>query len=353
MPAGPVARKCPPGPALALIAVAGLALAGCADREAQTAATPTLLGQGLGTDDGSDSCRPQAEQLRGAGSYFLAGLATGAAVGAGAAALVVPRGPISGLIFLGSLAAGAAAGAVADDYLARKRREAGSDPEALAQAVATDLEREGQGLEGAQYALDQLIDCRLGAATALREAEAAGTVASAESGRQRAGLRRQAERDLALAREIRGRVEARAAEFDRAIDAVAPGARETPPPAPQAVLAAAPAPVPLRARPEPAAAPLPALPPDRPVQVRPARTLGFVAVETPSGQRLGYAPATAFPEVPPLVRAVPVPGEGAAPAPSGAVRRLAATNIARRDNFVATVADLEAALAGPVLEPGT
>ncbi|MBR0672886.1 hypothetical protein, partial [Neoroseomonas soli] len=116
-------------------------------------------------------------------------------------------------------------------------------------------------------------------------------------------------------------------------------------------------PVPLQAAPVAAAAPATTaqIQPRQEVQVRPARNPDFVAVETPAGERLGYAPVAVFSIPPAQMRAISVPAAapGAEAAPAGRVRTLASTNIARRDNFRDAVRDLERAVSSGGFEVGT
>ncbi|MBR0653120.1 hypothetical protein GXW78_25920, partial [Roseomonas terrae] len=83
--------------------------------------------------------------------------------------------------------------------------------------------------------------------------------------------------------------------------------------------------VPLRLRPEAGAPEIGRVAAGQTVQVRPAQS-GFALVEG-QGQR-GYAPAGAFQ----IAEIAPAAATG------GPVRQLAATNIARRDNFAESLA---------------
>ncbi|CAA9217924.1 MAG: hypothetical protein AVDCRST_MAG27-314 [uncultured Craurococcus sp.] len=98
------------------------------------------------------------------------------------------------------------------------------------------------------------------------------------------------------------------------------------------------APVPLRIRPEPTAPEIGRVAANEPVRVKPAGS-NYALVETDSGLR-GYAPAGSFPGRRPAA-AMPAGGEG-----GGGVRELAASNIAKRDNFSESVTNAERAAQG-------
>ncbi len=303
--------------------------------------------------DPNDACAAQQRNLANARSLFAASVITGAAVGVAAGSTVRVRiggiGVVPGsAMALGGLAAGALAGAAVGSYLEQRRAAAGDDA-ALAAAVAGDVARENENLDLARNAAEFLLDCRLRRAADIREATRAGTLPEAQAAAQLATLRAQAERDLALAREVESRIAARDGELAPAMESLAPGARsegaDLSPGAAPPVPATAPLALPLRARPEATAVTVATVPAGGAVLLRPAREPDFVAVETPAGQRLGYVPAASFP-------AVPV-ARTAAPPPAGApLRVLAASNVVRRDNFRETVGDLSRAAAGQGFEPG-
>lgn len=306
----------------------------------------------LPPDDGTDACRPQVVELDRNGAYFAAPLVAGIAVIGTGGVLATRPGIIGGLVWAASSAAAAVA---ATTYLEQRRREA-ADEAALATAVGNDIERENTAIEQTQRAMDRVLECRLEQARRVQERQRAGELQRQQAEAQMAALRAQAERDLQISRQIAQRVEARATEIQPAVEAVAPGPR-TPPPRPAVTVRPA-RPVTLQAAPV-AAAPPPArvaqVQPRQEVQVRPARNPGFVAVETPSGERLGYAPAAVFSIPPAQMRAISMPAVAspAHAAPSGRVRTLASTNIARRDNFREAVRDMESAVSGGGFEIGT
>ena len=362
-------------PAIAYAAAAAILLNACAGNPpggSDTAAARETREQRIGADDGRDVCRPQLVQFDSAGEFFagpiIAGAALGAAAGAGTAAAFPRTGPISALIGLAvGAGVGAAAGAAVGNYLEQRRREAGEDQAALDRLVAADLERENAGIDQAQRSFDALLDCRVRAAQQVREAARSGALPAPEAQARLAEIQERTRRDVELAKRVSTRIAERGNDLDTAIDALAPDVRPQVASANATVQAvvvpavAAQPSVPVRVRPDPAAPAVAQVTPQQPVRVRPARTPGFAVVETESGQRLGYAPVEAFSTrgagrvatpvrlaMPPSPFALPPPdattanaaGAGAA-VPAGRVRSLAATNIARRDNFIESVRHAE------------
>ncbi len=311
-------------------------LAGCATSQTER----------IGADDGTDACRSQRVALDSTGNYYGQDIIRGAAIGA------VSGGVLGGLIGAAAtgrtrdIAIGAGAGVLAGGalgaaggYLATRQRQA-QDQASLSAAIGGDLASENAQLDRTQLAFNQLIDCRLMAAEAIRQDVRSGRT-PAEAGRlQMADLRTRVQGDIAIARRINQQIGTRGAEFDTAIDAVAPGTRTEV--ASRTVVAPTPArpraPVPLRIRPEPNAPEIGRVAANEPVRVKPARG-DFALVETDGGLR-GYAPAGSFPM---RRQAGPAPASGAG---DGSVRELAASNIAKRDNFSESVTNAERAAQG-------
>ncbi|MFT8247002.1 hypothetical protein [Roseomonas sp. BN140053] len=350
--AGPVALPSPRR--LAHRGVAALTalsmLAGCAG-------VSTRAGR-IGADDGTDACRQQVVALDSTGNFFAEDILTGAAIGGGVGALagLAASGGNLRSALIGGVA-GAAVGA-AGGYLAALQRR-NNDQAAVSAALATDLERENGQLDRTQIAFNQLMDCRFNRAQEIRQAARDGRMDRNTAQAQMAQLRDLTNRDIQLAQQINGQIGTRGAEFDTAIDTVAPGAKATAQ-ASRAVpirTAQVSRPVPLRLRPEPGAPEIGATVAARStVQVRPAAN-GYALVETPSGQR-GYVPAESVsggaavasgPRGRGRGRAAPAGdslAQGAVPtAVPGDVRSLAASNIARRDNFNDSVAQAQTAAA--------
>jgi hypothetical protein len=332
---------------LAALTAASLLLAACTTREMR-----------IGADDGSDACYQRRVQLDSTGDFFAEDIIRGAVIGAAGGAILggliaAARGGRGGDVAAGAgigALAGGAAGAVGG-YLAARQRQARDQAE-LTALIGNDLARENAELERAQLAFDLLMDCRFQQAAAIREAHRRGALPTPAAQAQLARLREQAQADIALARLVNQRIATRGAEFDTAIATIAPDVKadyEERKAAAQRTVVSAQArqPVVVRLRPDPNAPEVARVAAREPVRLRPAAA-GFAKVETESGQVIGYAPANAF-----GTRATGAPVRlGAAPsvppAAAGATdaRSLAASNIARRDNFAESVGTAEAALRG-------
>jgi hypothetical protein len=321
---------------------------------AMLGACSTQMGR-IGADDGTDSCRQYVVQLDSTGNFFgediVAGAATGAIVGAllGLAVTGNARGAAIGAV------AGGVTGAAGGYFNALQRQN--QDQAALNNALANDLTRENAQIDRTQLAFNQLMDCRFKRAEEIRGAYRRGQLPAPVAQAQLTDIRGRIGRDLELARLIDQRIGGRGAEFDTAIDNVSPGTKDNVIAARRSapvVTASSRAPVVLRLRPDRGAPETVSLPPQRTVQLRPAGG-GFALVQTPDGQRLGYAEQDAFAtrnarggNVP--VRLPPAPGEQLSQAAPGDVRQLAASNISRRDNFTESLQTAQAAAAGSGFE---
>lgn len=213
---------------------------------------------------------------------------------------------------------------------------------AAAPATGLDgtLSQENAELDALQIAFDALLYCRWIEARTIRAELAANRVARPAAEARMAALRARLQRDLSRAQAVLDSLERRAAGREAAIEAVAPGSRA----AAQAARRGGPtrrvvaaATVPLRLRPESGAPEIGRVAAGQAVTVRPAQS-GFALVEGQGGLR-GYAPSGAFQVA-----------ERAAPVASGAggpLRVLAATNLAKRDNFAESLGlAREAAISG-------
>jgi outer membrane lipoprotein SlyB len=315
------------------VLTASAMLAACTTRDAR-----------IGANDGSDVCRAQVVALDSTGNFFGESIVRGAAVGAVGGAI------LGGLIAAATgrrgsdISAGAAIGAVAGGLTGgatgyfQARQQQAADQAALNQSIASDLAAENAQLDRTQIAFDQLMDCRFGTAQRIREDVRAGRLARPQGEAAMADVRALTQRDIQLAQTINGRIAERGAQFDTAIENVAPGVKE------QAQAGArvgrvvpvqARATVPLRLRPDPASPEIGRVAASERVTLAPA-TGGFAQVETAAGVR-GYAPTGAFPEARNLGSRPAIPAAGT----EGDVRSLAASNIARRDNFAETVGNAE------------
>jgi outer membrane lipoprotein SlyB len=308
----------------------------------------------IGADDGTDACRSQVVALDSTGNYFAEDILRGAAIGAvGGAALgallAVATGgrgrDVATGAAIGAVAGGAAGGV--GGYLSARQRQAG-DQAALNRSIAGDLAAENAQLDRTQIAFDQLMDCRFATAQRIRQDYAAGRMNRPQAQAAMADLRARTQRDVQSAQAINARIGQRGAEFDTAIETLAPGTK-------QQVLAGArvgaPVParsraaVPLKLRADSAAPEVARVNPGESVTLRPGPA-GFTLVETAGGVR-GYAPAGSFPEalnLPSRAAATPV-----AASPDD-VRSLGASNIARRDNFNDSIGNAERLVQGQGFE---
>jgi hypothetical protein len=237
--------------------------------------------------------------------------------------------------------AGGAVGAASGYYAARQRQV--QDQASLSTIIGSDLASENAQIDRTQLAFNQLVDCRLMTAAAIRQDVRDGRLTRPQGQAMMTNLRSRMHRDIAIARQINGRIATRGAEFDTAIEAIAPGtkmqvaARTAAPP----VQARPRASLPLRIRPEPTAPEVGRIGANERVTVQPAAG-DFALVETAAGVR-GYAPAASFPARRP---APPASATGS----QGSFRELAASNIARRDNFSESVTDAERVAQGQGFE---
>ncbi|MEO3473799.1 hypothetical protein AAFN86_18170 [Roseomonas sp. CAU 1739] len=297
-------------------------------------------GNTLAADDGTDACRPQVEQFDRSAAFFAAPIVAGAAVIGAGGILGTRPGIIGGLVWAAS---SAAAAVTATSYLEDRQRRAAGNADALAATVATDIDQENNGIAQSQQALDSVTDCRLREARRVQEAARAGEIQRQVAEARLAAMRQQAERDLAQSRQIEQRIQARATEIGTGVAAVAPDAQTAAAPRPAPVTARVTRPVPLQAAPLPSAAPVAEVPAREAVQIVPTRNEAFVAVQTPAGQPLGYAPASAFAIPASQTRAIAMPAVAGA-GDAARMRTLVGTNIARRENFAASVNDLQRAV---------
>lgn len=220
-----------------------------------------------------------------------------------------------------------------------QRRPRWLPPRPAAQPVRpvlqTSLDEENAQIEALQIAFDSLLYCRWIEARTIRADIAARRVTREEGRARLQRLKARVNRDLARAREVLAAMERRAAEREGEIEAIAPGTRQVAQRAQaergRVTRVVAAATVPLRLRPEAGAPEIGRVAAGDPVTVRPAQS-GFALVEGRDGTR-GYAPLGAFQ----AAERAAAGGAGAAGAGDGEVRRLAATNIARRDNFAESI----------------
>ncbi|WP_426958735.1 YMGG-like glycine zipper-containing protein [Muricoccus radiodurans] len=327
-----------PNRLVAALTATSLLVAACADM--------TREGR-IGSDDG-DSCRQQLVALDSTGNFFAEDILRGAAVGAltGGAIGAITSGNWRGALI--GAGTGAAVGAAAGYFNARQQQY--RDQAGLNAAIANDLANENAGLDRTQIAFNQLMDCRFLQAQQVREAVRSGRMPREAGQAQMADLRARTYRDIALAQRISGQIQTRGAQFDTAIDNVAPGVKDRAIASRgtgATVSARAPNVVVLRLRPEPGAPEVGRVAARESVTLRPAQR-GYAQVQV-NGQPAGYAETRSFAGAggrggagPVRLASVPEPGA----ASGGDVRQLAASNIARREGFNESVATAQAAAAG-------
>ena len=297
----------------------------------------------IGADDGRDPCRAQLVALDSTGNFFGEDILRGAAIGAVGGAIVGGLAAAAAGGRGGNIAAGAAIGGVAGGviggtagyYQARQRQA--TDQASLNLAIANDLAAENAGLDRTWIAYTQLMDCRFGTAQRIRQDYRAGRINRPQAEAMMVDTRNRATADLSLARTINNQITERGAQFDVAIESVAPGVKDqvlTGARVSRAVPVQTRAPVALKLRPDPGSPEVAQISARERVTLRPAPN-GFAQVETVSGIR-GFAPAGSFPEARTLGAPPPEPNANA-----GDIRSLAATNIARRDNFTQSIGNAE------------
>lgn len=326
---------------VAVIASASIFLAAC-----------TTQGGRIGLDDGSDVCRAQLVQLDSTGNYFAEDMIRGAALGAAGGAIVgglvaAARGGRSNQVLAGAgigAVVGGVGGAAAGYFSARRQQF--NDQAQLNQAIAQDVSTENQQIDRSQRAFDLLLDCRMATAARIRSDFAARRISREQAQGGLQNVRDRLRNDVAVAQRINQQMGTRGAEYDTAFTEVAPAARtqagaRVGRPAPVTTARA----IPLRLRPDANAPEFTQVSARERVTVRPAHS-GYALVETESGVR-GYAPAALFGGAAGAQSRQASPN--AAPV-TGDVRQLAATNIARRDNFAESVATANAAASGQGFE---
>ncbi len=310
---------------------ASLMLAGC---------VTTRAGR-IGADDGMDACRTQLVALDSTGNFFAEDMLRGAAVGAltGAAIGGLATGNWRGALI--GAAIGGAGGAAVGYYASVSQQQ--RDQAAVTAQIGNDLQRENAELERTQVAFDQLMDCRFRQAARVRVAVREGRLDRNTGLAQMADVRTRAQRDLQLAQTISTQIGTRGAEFDTAIDNTVPGGKAAVAGAvigrQQPIQVTARRAIPLRLQPKADAPEIAQIGARDAVTVSPASG-GYALVETSSGLR-GYAPADSFqgPRGPVRVADASLPSSQTAQ--GGELRSLAATNLARRDNFSESVGNAE------------
>jgi hypothetical protein len=202
---------------------------------------------------------------------------------------------------------------------------------AMQASLAGQLSAENALLDRLQIAFDALLYCRwIELRTIRADATGGRTDRAAAQARLAAGRARLAgeltEARAAVA-QLQDRSQALARGAARSVPGLSTALAANRAPAGEPLPAVAAATVPLRLRPDPAAPEVGRVAGGRSVTLRPAAG-GFALIEAADGVR-GYAPAGAFNLA---ARATPAPAAGGTD-----LRSLAATNLARRENFAESV----------------
>jgi hypothetical protein len=325
---------------VAVVAAVSLVLSGCAQggltRESR-----------IGSNDGTDSCYPQAAALDSTGNFFAQDILTGAVIGAlGGAVLSAAAGGNAKQIAIGTVA-GAAVGGAAGYWGALQQQS--HDQRQVTAQVQADLYKEGVQIDKTQVAFNQLMDCRYAQAARIRADLAAGRIDRAAAQAAMATVRARTQQDIALAKQIDGQINDRGGQFNYAVDNIQPGtvAQVTPvstaPPRPLVTRR----PAPLKLRPDPSSPDVAMLPARASLTAEHARG-NYALVQTSTGVEGYVASADLQGSVPPPpaprgTRTVQTASasSGAQPPPvsrNDDVKTLAGSNAARRDTFAETVA---------------
>ncbi|HEV2677055.1 MAG TPA: SH3 domain-containing protein [Aliidongia sp.] len=297
----------------------------------------------IGSDDGSDSCRPQLVALDSTGDFYgesiLKGAVIGGLLGAATGALISKDAKGAAI----GAAAGVAAGAAAGYWSALRQQQ--QDQAGMFTQVQGDLTRENAQIDKTQLAFDQLMDCRFRQARMINDSYTAHQIDRTTAVAQMAVVRQHAQRDLALAKQIDTQIAQRGQQFDVAADNLAPSSTpafvsaEAVPAKPATVRRAGT----LKLRPDPAAPDIGQVAAKEPVKVTVKRG-DYALVETGAGVR-GYTPVSDLQQGNGS-RSVPVSVPSAPAVSNGSdVRTLDGSNAARRDAFSQSVAVSQTAVA--------
>ena len=195
-----------------------------------------------------------------------------------------------------------------------------------AEELARDLARENAAIERLQIAFDALLYCRWTEVRVIRAEAEAGETNAAQTQSRLTAANARLRQDVARATALRAQVEARAARLQATAEQVSPGvsaaaARSRATPGGNRGIASAP--VTLRLRPDATAPVSGRLDAGSEVALAPAAG-GFAFAQGARGS--GYAPSGAFTLVPAAANLDETP-----------LRRLTATNIARRETLLASL----------------
>lgn len=202
------------------VMMGSLVLSGC-----QTIGGPQLE---LGSVD--EACYPQRKELAGEQDYFsksvvetaIKGAVGGAVVGGLTAALT---GQSIGQGILIGVVGGAVAGAGAGYWNALQKQNAQQDSLTVLATMRDDIQQENARINDFRSKFRALIDCRQNQVTKVRADYAANRLTADQAEVRLAELKRLYDQDIALAREINGKMDERSKDFLFANSQVNPDGR--------------------------------------------------------------------------------------------------------------------------------
>jgi hypothetical protein len=257
---------------LPLVLIAGGALiSGCATN---------IAGASFDSNDPSDACRAQRQDLSAFQDYFTRAMFEGAAMGALGGGLM---GGLIGGDWQGALI-GAGAGAVVGGtvgYYNAKAKANGGDQAALTRSVYQDISSENTQIDGVAGAFGRLRDCRFRNAQQVKADYAASKLTQAQAQNQLIAIRTRFQQDIAFAESLGAKMNTRGQEYQSASAEIVKLD-----PAAQQQAAAQPAPAPA-ASPAPAQAPA-----ARPAPQRRPAAQQVSAPAAPAGSAAGVAQLT-------------------------------------------------------------
>lgn len=196
--------------AVGALALCGLVLAGCAGTKEERVGTDT-----------SDACYQYRVALDATGDFFAEDIMKGAVVGAiGGAMLGLVAGGDLKSAAIGA-AGGALVGAAGGYWMSRQQQT--KDKQVLYNSVLTDMDAELIKVNEAQFALDQLVNCRKKQARDIRQALKGKRIGREQAEAQFVSLRGKLADDYTLAKKVNEDVQKRSSDFLYANEQINPG----------------------------------------------------------------------------------------------------------------------------------
>jgi len=212
-----------PLPAVAMVGLLAFALPGCAG-----GGGPSIFGGSSYSVASDDACAQQRQALKSFQDYFFASMVQGAALGAGAGALLgygLGGNAQSALIGAGT---GAIAGGMTGYYLAKQK--ANNDPVALTNSVYQDVSQENTKIAAVCVTFAQLKDCRLHTAEGVKADFQAKRLSREDAQGKLQKIRALFLEDVTFAEGLGSKIGERSGEYENAsnqIMQVDPSARQT------------------------------------------------------------------------------------------------------------------------------